>query len=251
MTDRLDIKVICPYCKKSAELSQGLWRCKPCCALGEVDPKTKKLMGTMANQEAWSLRNKCYKVYADIITRNMLNGSSKTKAKQIISEQMNPLLGLEEYGMFRINKLDAVQAGAALQALIDLNDKTVPICPYCSNPSEYHKSKKIYRCDPCDAQVGVHKDTTMPLGTMANKELRAARKKAHSYFDPLWRYKATSQNISKMKARKAAYDWLAKQMGLKVDDCHIGEFDLEQCQIVIQHCKPYIANVMSKSKQTN
>ncbi|NNH76443.1 hypothetical protein HLH17_01825 [Acinetobacter sp. ANC 5380] len=162
---------------------------------------------------------------------------------------MNAVFATEEEGLFKLNRLDEDDIKIALQALERLNQETVPVCPYCSNQSNYISSKSIYRCDPCDAQVGVHKDTTIPLGTMANKELRAMRKKAHSYLDPLWRYKAASQNIAKMKARKAAYEWLAKKMEIHVDDCHVGQFDTEQCQQVIQHCAPYINLAMSKMKK--
>lgn len=243
------IQVICPFCNATAQLKQGLWRCDPCCALGEVDVKTKKLKGIMANQITWSLRKKCYAIHDELMSRHKLNGFSKTKARQSISDAMNIVFATEEDGLFKLNRLDEHDLKIALEELEKLNQKTVPICPYCLNESNYLQSKNLYRCDPCDAQVGVHKDTTMPLGTMANKELRAMRKKAHSYLDPLWKYKASSQNISKMKARKAAYEWLAKQMEIKVDDCHVGEFDVEQCQQVIKHCSPYIHTAMSKLKK--
>ena len=55
--------------------------------------------------------------------------------------------------------------------------------------------------------------------------------------------------LAKMKTRKAAYEWLAKKIEIHVDDCHVGQFDTEQCQQVIQHCAPYINLAMSKMKK--
>lgn len=116
-----------------------------------------------------------------------------------------------------------------------------PICPYCGKPSEKvtgksiypHRSdldnKTFYRCKPCDAYVGCHPNTDTPLGRLANSDLRSAKRRAHEWFDPLW--KAGSMS------RRQAYEWLAGQLGIKVDDCHIGEFDAEQCERAIVVCK--------------
>ena len=48
------------------------------------------------------------------------------------------------------------------------------------------------------------------------------------------------------QARKPAYEWLAAQMGLSFDECHIGEFDIEQCNQVMLICKPYIGRAMQE-----
>ncbi len=50
----------------------------------------------------------------------------------------------------------------------------------------------------------------------------------NTLFDPLWRDK-------KMK-RKAAYTWLADQLGIHVNDCHIGMFDVDMCRRVVEVC---------------
>jgi len=44
-----------------------------------------------------------------------------------------------------------------------------------------------YYCKEDDAYVGTHKNSRKSLGTMANKELRERRKKAHRVLDPLWK----------------------------------------------------------------
>lgn len=116
-------------------------------------------------------------------------------------------------------------------------------CPYCEGKTEYEDSSIIYGrsygmvyiCKPCDAYVGVHKGTDKALGRLANKELREAKKKAHAYFDPLWK-RAVAKGRKKHEARNSAYKWLAKEMGIERDDCHIGMFDVASCEKVVQIC---------------
>lgn len=80
-----------------------------------------------------------------------------------------------------------------------------------------------YWCEPCDAYVGCHNNTRNPLGTMANKELREWRRKAHAVFDPLWREGHMS--------RKKAYQRLKDKMG---HTTHIGESDVQMCKQIIK-----------------
>lgn len=106
-------------------------------------------------------------------------------------------------------------------------------CPYCNNPAEwvsnaevygrpYGKSWMMYLCRPCDARVGCHQNSQTPLGTMANKELRGWRIKAHDAIDPIWK--------SRQMERQAVYEWLSKQMGFPV---HIGSADIALCRQII------------------
>ncbi len=44
---------------------------------------------------------------------------------------------------------------------------------------------------------------------------------------------------SYQKSRGKAYKWLAEQMGVPQDECHIGYFTIEQCQRVVEICEPY------------
>lgn len=112
-------------------------------------------------------------------------------------------------------------------------------CNYCGKPAEYVDSTvvygssygMIYYCKPCNAWVGVHKGSGTPLGTLANAELRAYRRKAHGLFDRIWRRRWMS--------RGKAYAWLSEQMGLAKEETHIGMFSIEQCKIVIDLCIQY------------
>lgn len=113
-------------------------------------------------------------------------------------------------------------------------EKPTPVlCPHCGIAAEwvensaiygkrYGKSYMMWLCRPCNAYVGCHNNTRLPLGTMANKELRQWRIKAHDAFDPLWRNGA-------MK-RDEAYVLLSRELGREV---HIGQSDIEQCKEII------------------
>lgn len=108
-------------------------------------------------------------------------------------------------------------------------------CPYCNKPVEfladsseiYHGKNygPIYVCRTCQAWVGCHKGTTNPLGRLADKELRSLKIALHDEFDSIWK--------SGMMTRKDAYQWLAGQLGIPVDECHIGMFDNEMCKKAI------------------
>ena len=123
------------------------------------------------------------------------------------------------------------------------------VCPYCDRPAELVTGRKLYQhrpdlfplkfwqCDPCGAYVGCHKagawvpelrktsDGTIPLGRLANAELRKAKSAAHAAFDPLWKSRAIH--------RREAYSWLASELGISIANCHIGMFDVDQCRAVV------------------
>lgn len=129
-----------------------------------------------------------------------------------------------------------------------MSDKT---CPYCGQQSNLVGGDVIYphrsdlhslmfwQCAPCDAYVGCHKrgatvlvnkrqvrsDGTLPLGRLADAQLRKAKSAAHAAFDPLWR--------SGEMTRREAYAWLATTLGLSSDKCHIGMMDVDACQAVV------------------
>jgi hypothetical protein len=120
---------------------------------------------------------------------------------------------------------------------------TAPDCPYCGEPSEKATGKEIYphrpdlyektfyRCTPCKAYVGCHPGTENPLGRLANAELRKAKNAAHAAFDPRWKGQ-------KGRVRREQYKWLAEQLGISKDDCHIGMFDVDMCRRVVEVCRP-------------
>ncbi len=114
------------------------------------------------------------------------------------------------------------------------------LCPYCNAPTEKRDSAIIYngksfglvvictRYPACDAFVGCHKASGEPKGTLANRSLREARKKAHAAFD--WRWMGKHGGAMK---RSYAYQWLSQQTGIPPEQCHIGMMDEAQCALVI------------------
>jgi len=120
-------------------------------------------------------------------------------------------------------------------------------CDYCGRPAPLvtgeviyqHRpdlwEKRFYRCEPCDAHVGCHPpasapgggmgDGTVPMGRLANAELRRAKSAAHAAFDPFWQ-------AAGMR-RRDAYLWLAQELRIEPAGCHIGMFDVDQCRAVV------------------
>jgi hypothetical protein len=125
-------------------------------------------------------------------------------------------------------------------------------CPYCKSNAVLASSVEVYGLDYgyiykcsnypiCDAYVGTHKGTTKPLGRLANKELRELKKKAHLYFDYMW--KSRNSKLKVKNSRKKAYKWLSEQLGISVNDTHIGYFDKETTMKVIDICSKYYKNL--------
>ncbi|MBQ7818518.1 MAG: hypothetical protein IJ341_02355 [Bacteroidales bacterium] len=103
------------------------------------------------------------------------------------------------------------------------------VCNLCGGEVEFISNSLIYGkpygsgycyyCTSCGAYVGTHKPRPKDaLGILANNEMREMKKKCHAIFDTMW----TSH-----KERSKQYAWLAKRLGIKVQDCHFGHFDLE------------------------
>ena len=96
---------------------------------------------------------------------------------------------------------------------------------YTSNSKIYGReygSGKCYLCTECGAYVGTHKPRPKEaLGLLANKEMRDMKMKCHALFDEKWKGEKNRRN-----ARKKGYKALADQLGIPVDNCHFGYFDM-------------------------
>lgn len=115
------------------------------------------------------------------------------------------------------------------------------ICPYCQglvsithhqviySGKQYGEWPWVYACNDCDAYVGMHPFTNLPLGTLADSTTRKARSKAKAAFNRHWQSRGMN--------RKQGYIWLAEQLGIERQKCHIGWSDTEQCQRIIKICQ--------------
>lgn len=132
------------------------------------------------------------------------------------------------------------------------NPLPVPtICPHCGGKVERVHNSEIYdgraygpwpwayRCvnvKSCDSYVGIHPKTDIPIGTLATKPMRAARKAAKAAFAPLWEKQGMDKD--------AAYAWLADKMGIvPMEHCHVGWFGIAQCNQVIEICNTHLKGI--------
>ena len=110
-------------------------------------------------------------------------------------------------------------------------------CPYCAGPvtlernavvygRDYGDWPWLYRCVPCDAYVGLHPFTAIPLGTLATRPMREARKRAKAAFQAFWRDRGMS--------RSEAYRWASQTLSIPPAQMHVGMFDVEQCHRLIE-----------------
>lgn len=118
-------------------------------------------------------------------------------------------------------------------------------CPYCGSQAElvdgskvygagFRNRFKLYLCPGwprCDSYVGTHPGGKIPLGRMANVELRHWKKEAHFVFDQLW--------SGGRMPRYKAYFKLSQYLGKSRSLTHIGMFDIEDCKKVVAFCARY------------
>ena len=120
-------------------------------------------------------------------------------------------------------------------------------CPYCGSKaylrpaSVLDKTEKedhdamFYVCGrypACDSYVTAHAATRMPMGTLANRQLRQKRRIAHLALNELWQ--------SNIMTRKEAYRWLQVQLGLEPEDTHIAMFMDYRCGETVRLCRNFM-----------
>lgn len=103
-------------------------------------------------------------------------------------------------------------------------------CPECAAPMVLRDSKfgLFYGCSrypDCKASHGAHPDGR-PLGIPATPAVKVARIKAHEAFDAMWRARGWN--------RREGYQWLQNVFDMTSGEAHIGKFDLEQCERLIE-----------------
>jgi len=111
-------------------------------------------------------------------------------------------------------------------------------CPYCGSAVHLRSADGIYKENSrgvmlyvcakypaCNVYVRVHEGTTIPVGTLANGELRALRNEAHRQFNRLY----TDGHMTK----QSAYDWLASVLSVPGSQAHIGYLGEYYCNLVI------------------
>ena len=120
-------------------------------------------------------------------------------------------------------------------------------CPYCGAPVVFRSADGIYRenhrgtmlfvCSRypvCDAYVRAQPGTRIPMGELADPELRTLRRTAHQYFDRL--------HESGLMTKQDAYRWLAATIGAPMEKAHIGWLGDYYCRKVITESRRLLEN---------
>ena len=117
-------------------------------------------------------------------------------------------------------------------------------CPYCGSRAllrpasmvrdDAAPGEEIYVCaryPVCDSYVSAHRDSRLPMGTLADQALRRKRRQAHCAMNRLWK--------SGCMSKKEAYRYLQVQLGLPESEAHIGRFSEYRCEQVIRLCNRF------------
>lgn len=128
-------------------------------------------------------------------------------------------------------------------------------CPYCGSkaskrPASYvygekaDKSSYLYVCDRypvCDSYVAAHEKSGLPMGTLANADLRKLRIEAHKALDIIWQ--------SGYMSRTQEYKWLQAKLDLPASEMHIGHFNEYYCKLLIAECRQAYRNMRSGARE--
>lgn len=121
-------------------------------------------------------------------------------------------------------------------------------CPYCNGNVLFTTNDMVYvrkfgnglmflcvNYPQCDSYCGAH-NNGKPLGTLANKETRMARNRAHQLFDPIWKPDTDDRRTQNFPLipRRQAYNYLAEYLGINPEVCHIANFDIATCNKVVE-----------------
>ncbi len=122
-------------------------------------------------------------------------------------------------------------------------------CPYCGAEAKLRPASVVYKentlsggylyiCDrypKCDSYVRAHDVSKLPMGTLANGNLRSKRIKAHQVFSKMWQ--------SGIMTKRQAYLWMQGKFGLNEDQAHIGKFGEYMCDELIKACNEVYKNI--------
>ena len=113
-------------------------------------------------------------------------------------------------------------------------------CGECESPMVLRKSRfgMFYGCTKfpdCRGTHGAHPDGA-PMGVPADKETKQARIMAHDAFDMVWKDRQKNLGYSRTAARGECYAWLAVELNIHRNDCHIARFDTDTCNRVVEIC---------------
>jgi len=124
-------------------------------------------------------------------------------------------------------------------------------CPYCGSAvhlrsadgiyKENSRNTQLYVCSKypaCDSYVRAYPGTTVPVGSLANSQLRSLRTTTHRHFDKL--------HETGVMTRKEAYGWLAFMLQSPLSQAHIGYLSEYYCNLIIEESGKLLENLKWK-----
>lgn len=121
-----------------------------------------------------------------------------------------------------------------------------PDCDYCGAPATLARMGDepypyrddhgpLWICVPCQAWIGIFARSTrhVPLGRLADAQLRDLKVKLHAALEPLVQAKVRRDGCNVFEARSKGMKWLAQAIGVEPDKCSIHTLDAEQCERAI------------------
>ncbi|CAE6862471.1 hypothetical protein R69746_07890 [Paraburkholderia aspalathi] len=121
-----------------------------------------------------------------------------------------------------------------------------PVCDYCGTKAALVRADDdtypyredhgpLWLCASCEAWIGVFARSKhhVPLGRLANSELRNWKARLHDALEPLAAAKVRRDGCNLFEARARGMRWLADEMGLDDKHGNIHQLDVEQCKIAI------------------
>jgi hypothetical protein len=111
-------------------------------------------------------------------------------------------------------------------------------CDCCGGPAVLVQNRVLYGsnqgkwpvvwyCLSCEASTGCHPFSVFPMGIMADRQTKAARRQMHELLDPIWE--------SGLMSRSEAYALLAERMGVPPwEEVHVAWMSLQQCAVAAE-----------------
>jgi hypothetical protein len=118
-----------------------------------------------------------------------------------------------------------------------------PDCDYCGKPAALIRSGEdaypyredhgpLWLCAPCQAWIGIFPRSTrnVPLGRLADAQLRDLKAKLHAALEPLAQAKVRRDGCNIFEARAKGLKWLAQEIGATLPEkSSIHTLDADQC----------------------
>ncbi|TCK36433.1 uncharacterized protein DUF3268 [Paraburkholderia sp. BL8N3] len=121
-----------------------------------------------------------------------------------------------------------------------------PRCDYCGAPAALVRAGDesypyrddhgpLWLCSPCQAWIGIFPRSTrhVPLGRLADANLRDLKAKLHAALEPLVQAKVRRDGCNVFEARSRGYRWLAQQLGIDPAKGSIHSLDAGECERAI------------------